>query len=119
MINYMLYVFFFEGYVYHPDLHGLPHCFPPRRSSDLSMPTIMLPSPNRTAASPCSMSASGWTTTATCCCARKTTTNKPHAGGYRTLTRSEEHTSEIPSLMRNSYAVSCLTKKQNVHTNIH
>src|SRR3546814_3689991 len=27
--------------------------------------------------------------------------------------RSEEHTSELPSLMRNSYAVSCLKKKKN------
>src|SRR3546814_10833431 len=27
--------------------------------------------------------------------------------------RSEEHTSELPSLMRNSYAVFCLTKKNN------
>src|SRR3546814_10412655 len=27
--------------------------------------------------------------------------------------RSEEHTSELPSLMRISYAVFCLTKKQN------
>src|SRR3546814_5925344 len=29
------------------------------------------------------------------------------------LTSSEEHTSELQSLMRNSYAVFCLTKKQN------
>src|SRR3546814_6485709 len=28
------------------------------------------------------------------------------------LTRSEEHTSELQSLMRNSYAVFCLKKKQ-------
>src|SRR3546814_1659386 len=28
-------------------------------------------------------------------------------------TRSEEHTSELQSLMRNSYAVLCLTKKQH------
>src|SRR3546814_3319228 len=28
------------------------------------------------------------------------------------LTRSEEHTSELPSLMRISYAVFCLTKKK-------
>src|SRR3546814_8773409 len=28
--------------------------------------------------------------------------------------RSEEHTSELQSLMRNSYAVFCLTKKTNV-----
>src|SRR3546814_10667727 len=27
--------------------------------------------------------------------------------------RSEEHTSELPSLMRNSYAVFCLKKKNN------
>src|SRR3546814_5893834 len=29
--------------------------------------------------------------------------------------RSEEHTSELPSLMRHSYAVFCLTQK-NIHT---
>src|SRR3546814_4700924 len=31
------------------------------------------------------------------------------------LFRSEEHTSELQSLMRNSYAVFCLTKKNNTH----
>src|SRR3546814_9879464 len=30
--------------------------------------------------------------------------------------RSEEHTSELPSLMRSSYAVFCLTKKQQKET---
>src|SRR3546814_9635059 len=30
--------------------------------------------------------------------------------------RSEEHTSELQSLMRNSYAVFCLTKKKNRKT---
>src|SRR3546814_10744069 len=30
--------------------------------------------------------------------------------------RSEEHTSELPSLMRNSYAVFCLKKKQHKQT---
>src|SRR3546814_6701015 len=30
--------------------------------------------------------------------------------------RSEEHTSELPSLMRNSYAVVCL-KQNHIHTN--
>src|SRR3546814_6917530 len=29
------------------------------------------------------------------------------------VNRSEEHTSELPSLMRNSYAVFCLKKKKN------
>src|SRR3546814_8316698 len=32
--------------------------------------------------------------------------------------RSEEHTSELKSLMRISYAVFCLTKKQNIKNNI-
>src|SRR3546814_10838937 len=31
--------------------------------------------------------------------------------------RSEEHTSELQSLMRISYAVFCLKKKRNIHTN--
>src|SRR3546814_9385238 len=30
--------------------------------------------------------------------------------------RSEEHTTELPSLMRISYAVFCLTKKNNIQT---
>src|SRR3546814_8492085 len=30
--------------------------------------------------------------------------------------RSEEHTSELQSLMRISYAVFCLKKKKNIHT---
>src|SRR3546814_2000947 len=34
------------------------------------------------------------------------------AKGYRVLERSEEHTSELQSLMRTSYAVFCLKKKQ-------
>src|SRR3546814_9829978 len=32
------------------------------------------------------------------------------------LARSEEHTSEIQSLMRNSYAVFCLKNKNKIHT---
>src|SRR3546814_6555557 len=39
-------------------------------------------------------------------------------GGRRTLPeRSEEHTSELQSLMRNSYAVFCLKKKKNKKEN--
>src|SRR3546814_7474763 len=33
------------------------------------------------------------------------------------LSRSEEHTSELQSLMRNSYAVYCLTNKKQILTN--
>src|SRR3546814_5379514 len=35
------------------------------------------------------------------------------------LFRSEEHTSELQSLMRISYAVFCLKKKRNTNTHIH
>src|SRR3546814_6143340 len=33
--------------------------------------------------------------------------------------RSEEHTSELQSLMRSSYAVFCLKKKHNTHRTLH
>src|SRR3546814_9026439 len=36
-----------------------------------------------------------------------------HGGDILRLRRSEEHTSELQSLMRNSYAVFCLKKKTN------
>src|SRR3546814_4998731 len=35
------------------------------------------------------------------------------------LVKSEEHTSELQSLMRNSYSVFCLTKKSIKHTTKH
>src|SRR3546814_7447135 len=38
--------------------------------------------------------------------------------GINRLSRSEEHTSELQSLMRISYAVFCLKKKNNVNTYI-
>src|SRR3546814_5611571 len=37
------------------------------------------------------------------------------AGGVRLMRRSEEHTSELQSLMRISYAVFCLKKKKQSH----
>src|SRR3546814_5613293 len=36
-----------------------------------------------------------------------------------TVTRSEEHTSELQSLMRSSYAVFCLKKKNHITIQIH
>src|SRR3546814_5940434 len=38
------------------------------------------------------------------------------AAGSNRLRRSEEHTSELQSLMRNSYAVFCLNKKNKKNT---
>src|SRR3546814_9104049 len=37
----------------------------------------------------------------------------PGMDGYQTMERSEEHTSELQSLMRISYAVFCLKKNKN------
>src|SRR3546814_2588904 len=43
-----------------------------------------------------------------------------HAGGLEEQDgRSEEHTSELQSLMRISYAVFCLKKKKQQHTHIY
>src|SRR3546814_2173091 len=39
--------------------------------------------------------------------------------GARSSPRSEEHTSELQSLMRNSYAVFCLKKKNAQYSNKH
>src|SRR3546814_6430764 len=41
------------------------------------------------------------------------------ASGPRSSTRSEEHTSELQSLMRISYAVFCLKKKKNKDNRYH
>src|SRR3546814_3203724 len=41
---------------------------------------------------------------------------RPARGLVASAVRSEEHTSELQSLMRNSYAVFCLKKKQHTHT---
>src|SRR3546814_3414402 len=40
----------------------------------------------------------------------------PHRLAARDIGRSEEHTSELQSLMRISYAVFCLKKKKNTYT---
>src|SRR3546814_8300205 len=46
---------------------------------------------------------------------RLTTRSRPlrGCGGFGHRTRSEEHTSELQSLIRNSYAVFCLKNKNN------
>src|SRR6056297_3343768 len=77
-----LFFFFLQSYGDHRDLHVLTHSFPTRRSSDLG--------PNGT---------------------YLFTGLVP--GHYVTvIPRSEEHTSELQSLRRISYAVFCLKKKK-------
>src|SRR3546814_10361585 len=46
--------------------------------------------------------------------ALKTSTPRKLSSGRARAIRSEEHTSELQSLMRISYAVSCLKKKHNI-----
>src|SRR3546814_9449759 len=49
------------------------------------------------------------------CCGRGTQQSDARPFYLPALSRSEEHTSELQSLMRISYAVFCL-KKKNIHT---
>src|SRR3546814_4616284 len=44
--------------------------------------------------------------------------SRARSGGVRTRVRSEEHTSELQSLMRISYAVFCLKKKKQKNKRI-
>src|SRR6056297_1254254 len=83
---FIILFFFFKGYGDHRDLHVLTHSFPTRRSSDLSRPRRK----SRPRFSPQSDT-----------CAQ------------RTARRSEEHTSELQSHRRISYAVFCLKKKKS------
>src|SRR3546814_8970312 len=48
------------------------------------------------------------------------TTNVPKLpNGFQLCKRSEEHTSELQSLMRISYAVFCLKQKHTTHATLH
>src|SRR3546814_7435029 len=49
--------------------------------------------------------------------ARKLESERGSASYARRRNRSEEHTSELQSLMRNSYAALCLKKKTTQHNN--
>src|SRR3546814_4067049 len=117
-------VVFVYGYGDHRDLHALTHSFPPRRSSDLGHGY-------QVHVGPMYSDARGTITL-------KTTDPHDHPAlrfNYlstdqdrrewiesirvaRTILnqRSEEHTSELQSLMRNSYAVFCLKKKTNTQS---
>src|SRR3546814_2114968 len=56
------------------------------------------------------------------CPARRSRTRSPTPSSITptcAACRSEEHTSELQSLMRISYAVFCLKKKKNIHKKTH
>src|SRR3546814_9865534 len=97
----LVYYFFFYGFGDHRDLHVLTHSFPTRRASDLS-------------ACPASHSACWSCSPRRRWPPRRPARNPRRSRGRRpTTARSEEHTSELQSLMRNSYAAFCLKKKTN------
>src|SRR3546814_6720638 len=118
---FLLHLFFvFSVYGDHRDLHVLTHAFPPRRSSDLARPTVARPWHRLAPVRPL--------------VERRFVTVRVQAERLRLLDRhigvavrqvarrlaeqqevfrSEEHTSELQSLMRISYAVFCLKKKNN------
>src|SRR3546814_18854237 len=109
-------VFFFYGYGDHLDLHVLTHSFPTRRSSDLAERCHRIAILDHGALVADSIRA-----------VKVQFFADPRQGyGFRTdqprtesigEERSEEHTSELQSLMRISYAVFCLKKKTQKTTN--
>src|SRR3546814_10831102 len=110
-----LFIFFFLLYGDHRDLHLLTHAFPTRRSSDLNEPTVTVRRCQKGCAGITSLSSIKRTRRRQwiCCDMYKS----PHhftlseAKSVLFARRSEEHTSELQSLMRTSYAVFCLKKK--------
>src|SRR3546814_12878950 len=113
-----LYACFFYCYGDHRDLHVLTHSFPTRRSSDLSewgeVPeaTAALIAETRSAGG--RVVATGTTTLRILEAAARADGSVPAWSGD--TDRSEEHTSELQSLMRHSYAVFCLKKKTQKET---
>src|SRR3546814_5305948 len=113
--------FFFSGYGDHRDLHVLTHSFPTRRSSDLWASASAGAALRFRAASPNSMLVSrrsGVNRSMSACPTSAVTGGAPSSSAANVTTtkppscRSEEHTSELQSLMRISYAVFCLKKKK-------
>src|SRR3546814_3131233 len=117
-------VFFFKGYRGHLDLHVLPHSFPTRRSSDLPMsPGCVGPSRRSLFLAPLHGASSRQSNGFPVPRRAQSLHRRVHHGRRWLLRRSEEHTSELQSLMRISYAVFCLKKKNihkhNIYTYIH
>src|SRR3546814_1729625 len=105
----MCFVFFFLMIRRPPRSTRTEHSFPTRRSSDLPSSlradtrVSMSPTPRTTTDASESSGASSDVKEAIPCCTSSKRSRSVH--------RSEEHTSELQSLMRISYAVFCLTKK--------
>src|SRR3546814_1048072 len=121
----------------HRELHVLNHSVPTRRSSDLSAsvsplalvmvwyscggirlpalpgPACMPPAARKRKRSPSRSSSSYWVISSS----PSQTPSTHHRPQWSWIgVRSEEHTSELQSLMRISYAVFCLKKKKKTKT---
>src|SRR3546814_5619481 len=89
------------------------HSFPTRRSSDLGL----LPRDVRTRCGNCSRTSSIPSTSFSIAITFTTASRRPSTCKVRrkVCKRSEEHTSELQSLKRISYAIFCLNKKHTKH----
>src|SRR3546814_2834481 len=110
-------VFFFEWYGDHRYLHVLTHAFPTRRSSDLSRIQVELRQHARlrlraylghSGCDPREQWRAVQRKRGQGRAFHRTGAAAPHPPALPPEHRSEEHTSELQSLMRISYAVSCL-----------
>src|SRR3546814_12018400 len=102
---FLMILFFFELSGDHRDLHVLTHSFPTRRSSDLRQNRTVHAHIHRPGSSRTRCQAERCTT------GLSSTRRDLHESANDAPMRSEEHTSELQSLMRISYAVFCLKKK--------
>src|SRR3546814_4229734 len=96
----------------------MTHSFPTRRSSDLERATWRQPSAcnlSRMVGACCSPARPSWSRSFSSRAANWRS-NPPSPSSTNTTCRSEEHTSELQSLMRISYAVFCLKKKTQINT---
>src|SRR3546814_6439171 len=105
-----------ECYVDHRDLHVLTHSFPTRRSSDLRADRARRPVDLHLPEMPAVMRYNSRKPIDQTGRHRYARTLRAGSGLPEPAVRSEEHTSELQSLMRISYAVFCLKKKNVEYT---
>src|SRR3546814_5111014 len=121
-MTFIVFYFFFKFHGDHRDLHVRTHSFPTRRSSDLQNSATDSRRQDRGCRRPwlqrADLSKSGVRPATADCAMAPQPSRKSGEGSsiiwtrWRHRDRSEEHTSELQSLMRNSYAVFCLKKKK-------
>src|SRR3546814_17049471 len=105
--------FFFFNDTATPEIYTLTHSFPTRRSSDLLQGSVGDYSFFRIFGAVDTGVFTPWGTKAFFSASHAENDNVFNDHGK--IDRSEEHTSELQSLMRISYAVFCLKKKKNTH----